>query len=258
MNSLSQLSLGLRASVGPDVIALVAASAEDLGFRGMWLSDSEDGDALAGLEAAARATSSLQLGVGVLPLDRRSVTDVLLAVGNLPTERLSIGIGAGRSTGGLRRVAEGVQFLREGTEARIVVGALGPKMRRMAAERADGLLLNWLTPSAASEAVTDLERDRDERDVRSIAYVRTVLDAAAHPALLQEIQRKAGRAAYAANLARTGSDLMDATIDGSQGLHASLARYTRVVDEVVLRAVTPAGDASNFEGFVHDLADRLS
>jgi alkanesulfonate monooxygenase SsuD/methylene tetrahydromethanopterin reductase-like flavin-dependent oxidoreductase (luciferase family) len=257
VDSLGQLSVGLRASVGPEVIAQVAVCVEDLGFRGMWLSDSEDGDALAGLGAAARATSSLQLGVGVLPLDRRHVADILRAASRLPTERLSLGIGAGRSTGGLRRVAEGVQLLRERTDSRIVVGALGPKMRRLAAERADGVLLNWLTPSAASEAVADLERDRGDRDVRSIAYVRTLLDDGARPALQREVQRKAGRAAYAANLARTGDDLMEATIDGSQGLHVSLARFTEVVDEVVLRAVTPGASASDFERFVQDLANRL-
>ncbi|WP_354002986.1 LLM class flavin-dependent oxidoreductase [Microbacterium elymi] len=62
-----------------------------------------------------------------------------------------LGIGSGQASGPvLAPMRNGIDALRAGTDAPIVVGALGPKMRALAAEAGDGMLLSWLTPQDAA------------------------------------------------------------------------------------------------------------
>ncbi|MDM4763687.1 LLM class flavin-dependent oxidoreductase [Galbitalea sp. SE-J8] len=254
----AELGLGLPGDTAADVVAEVAARAEALGYASFWLNDTPHGDALAGLAAAAGATTRIRLASGVLALDRWTADGIRDAVSarRLPVDRLVIGLGAGGLRHPLARVRATVRALRDGSGARIVVGALGPRMRELAARDADGVLLNWLTPAAAAEATRDLRaaagatrepRSAVPRDApRSIFYLRTAVDADARAALDAQIAMYAGIPAYARNFAATGVDPADAAIDAAGVAAGGLDAYRRTVDELVLRAVVRVPNAANY------------
>lgn len=253
---LSGVSIGVAGALDHDIIAALAPRVESLGFRGLWLNDTPDGDALSGLAVAAAVTSTLRLGTGVIPLDRRGSSEIVGALGGLPQGRLTIGIGSGAARRPLGLMTRGVRELTERSEASIIVGALGPKMRRMAAETADGVLFNWLTPGAAADAADDLRRDAAGREVRSVLYVRTAMTPDARGALRAEAERYGSIPSYAANFERIGASAIQTTIDGSVpgALDDGLAEYGRHVDEVVLRAITAEPSLTAYLDFVSRVA----
>ncbi len=147
---------------------------------------------------------------------------------------------------------DGIATLRAATDAAIVVGALGPKMRRLAAERADGVLLNWLTPQAAADADAELRSAASAAvapALRSVLYVRTIAAPDARPVLEREVARYETVPSYAANFQRLGIRAIDATVTDAAGLAAF-----DVVDEVVLRAITPTNSLAELERFVEETA----
>ncbi|HEU0183480.1 MAG TPA: LLM class flavin-dependent oxidoreductase, partial [Agromyces mariniharenae] len=187
------------------------------------------------------------LATGVIPLDRRPVDTLDLR--GLPADRTVLGIGSGGARHPLALVRDGIAALRQATDAAVVVGALGPRMRRLAAEQADGVLLNWLTPDVAADATAELRRDAGARTARSILYVRTIAEEAARPALEAEARRYETVPSYAANFERAGIRAIDATVDDAARLGAF-----DVVDEVVLRAITPTGSLAELERFAEATA----
>ncbi|WP_353826424.1 LLM class flavin-dependent oxidoreductase [Agromyces sp. SYSU T0242] len=243
------VSLGLPGTTGVDTLRALAPRLESLGFDGIWLNDVPRGDSLDGLRAVAEVTATLRLGTGVIPLDRRPADTLDLA--GIPVERTLLGIGSGRAAHPVATVRDGIAALRERTDAGIAVGALGPRMRRLAAVRADAVVLNWLTPAAAADAMDDLRRDAGARspDVRGVLYVRTIADESARAALEHEAERYEAVASYAANFRRIGMRAVDATIDRPE----SLAAFD-VVDEVVLRAITAGGTLEELERFAETTA----
>jgi alkanesulfonate monooxygenase SsuD/methylene tetrahydromethanopterin reductase-like flavin-dependent oxidoreductase (luciferase family) len=256
------LSIGIAASLGPGLGSRVAAMAEDAGFSGLWVNDTPGADALSVLEACARATTGIRLATGVLPVDRRPADEVVarVAASRLPQERLVLGIGSGQlRSGALDRVRDAATLLRDDLDASVMIGALGPRMRRLAARAADGPLLSWLTPSVAAEQA------RAARAVASgtrvVLYVRTALDPAATARLREETDRYAGYPAYAANFARLGIDAVDTVIDGAKPSSAErLADYRQTVDEVVLRAITADDTIEDYRRLLrsaHDLASLV-
>lgn len=244
----AKLSIGIAAAAGPDVARALAPELEERGFHALWVNDTPDADALHVLAAAARASDRLVLATGVLPVDRRSADEILTRVETfgLPVDRLVLGIGAGQQAkGALDRVRDAARSLRAGTTARIVVGALGPKMRALGAEASDGLLLSWLTPDAAA-AQTE-EAHALSRDAHVALYVRTAMDAASVPRLRTESARYGSYPAYAANFARLGIGPLDTVIEPE---HDRLAAYRSCADEVVLRAITAGDTAADYLRFV--------
>ncbi|MGI9823496.1 LLM class flavin-dependent oxidoreductase [Agromyces sp. Marseille-Q5079] len=240
------ISIGLMGTTPVDVLRVLAPRIERLGFDALWLNDVPSGDSLTGLRAAADVTTTLRLASGVIPLDRRPVDTLDLA--GIPAERLRLGIGSGGLARPLRPVRDAVRALRERTAAAVVVGALGPRMRRLAAEEADGVLLNWLTPDSAGTAMHELAADaaaagRDEPGaVRGVLYVRTIVEESARPNLEAESAKYAAVPAYAANFERLGFRAVDATIDDASGLAAyadDRGDRGAPADEIVLRAITP-------------------
>ena len=243
----ADVSIGLPGTTPSEHLRVLAPRIERLGFSGLWLNDLPNGDSLAGLRVVAGATESLRLATGVIPLDRRPVDTLELE--GLPTGRTTIGIGSGGAPRPLALVADGVATLRHATEASIVIGALGPRMRRLAAEQADGVLFNWLTPGAAADAVAELRGAAGERAVRAVLYVRTIAEPAARAALEREADRYARVSTYASNFERLGIRAIETTLaDGDR-----LAAFD-VVDEVVLRAITPNGTLAELERFVEEVA----
>jgi alkanesulfonate monooxygenase SsuD/methylene tetrahydromethanopterin reductase-like flavin-dependent oxidoreductase (luciferase family) len=251
------LSLGLAGSVPAEVVRQAARAAEQAGLHALWLNDTPAGDALAGLAVAAEVTTTLRLATGVIPLDRRPADEIASSIAqlDLPLDRLVLGVGSGAARRPLGLVAEGVAELQARLDVPIVLGALGPAMRRLGAERADGLLLSWLTPATASAARDEAVADAaaaDRAAPRVVLYARAITEPGALEALEQESARYAGYPNYAANFARIGHGALDATIRGVD--HAALASgiedYLGAVDELVLRAITVDDSAHAVRRFI--------
>ncbi|QEO14803.1 LLM class flavin-dependent oxidoreductase [Agromyces intestinalis] len=248
------VSLGLAGTTDVSLLRALAPRLERLGFRALWLNDVPRGDALAGLRAVAETTSRLGLATGVIPLDRRPADTLDLA--GLAVDRLVLGVGSGGARHPVALVREGIATLRERTDAPIVVGALGPRMRRLAATDGDGAVLTWLTAPAAAAAARELQADAAasarpaaQHPVRAVLYARTAVDDAARSELEAEAARYASYPNYAANFARLGIRAIDATVTDPPGLHD-----LDVVDEVVLRAITPNGTLAELEAFAERAA----
>ena len=161
-----------------------------------------------------------------------------------------LGIGAGGVTvGALRLVGDAAAELRAGLAARIVVGAVGPKMRQLAAERSDGMLLSWLRPDVAAQQAAQARAAASHPHVA--LYVRTALDPSARDRMRAEMQRYSAVPSYSANFSRQGAAPAETVLDVSAHPVAErLASYRSAVDEVVLRAITPTDSLVDYLGFV--------
>lgn len=252
------VSVGLAGSLGPDAVARIAPEVERAGFHALWINDTPDGDALAALAAAARVTERLHLATGVVPVDRRPGDVIAAEVASLglPLDRLTLGIGSGvAKEGALGRVRQALDELHSAGVPRVIVGALGPKMRRTGAERAEGVLLNWVPPTEARAQADALHAISPSAHVA--VYVRTAIVPAARERLDVETARYASFPNYAANFERMGVDAADTTIRDVTELSGSLEAYTAVADEIVLRAVVPEDTVEAYVDFVRRTAPSL-
>lgn len=231
-------SFGITGSTDPALAARLAARLEQLGYRALWVNETPGGDALAVLAAAAGSTTTLGLATGVIPIDRTPGTEIARRVRELglPLDRLRVGVGSGASRKPIGLVERGVAELREVDGLRVIVGALGPKMRALGGAIADGVLLNWLTPEAGAEASAALHAAAPGTE--TILYARTIGEAVARPALRAEAERYLTIPSYAVNFDLLGIDPVDTAIDLSDGRRVP---HYGDLDELVLRAITATG-----------------
>ena len=258
------LSLGIQGSVDPAIIRALAPRLEAAGFRSLWLNDAAEDDPLAGLAVAAEVTSTLVLATGVLPFDRRPAHEIAASVDShgLPVERLVLGVGSGNGAKPLQLVERHLADLRGATDATIVLGALGPRMRGLGARMTEGLLLSWLTPEAAAAAMEDSRREAlliGRTFPRVTLYARAAVDELARDNLATESAKYGRYPSYAANFARLGIEPHHTTI-GPDDIDTRLDAYLGIVDELVLRAVTPNDTLDDYLRFVEHphIAARLA
>ncbi|MBF0815156.1 LLM class flavin-dependent oxidoreductase [Microbacterium paludicola] len=254
---LHRVSIGIAAATGPDVARRIAPLIEGAGLGGLWVNETPGADALEVAAAALEATETIRVATGVIPVDRRPAAELLaeLARLRLPLQRLTLGIGSGgRRAGALDLMRDAIAELRAGGVPDIALGALGPKMRRLAAERADGVVLNWLTPAAAA-AQTAEHHDVDPAG-RVVLYVRTAAEDAAVPRLEEEAARYGGFPSYAANFERLGFGPLDTVIRPGEA-RERIPAYLDAVDEVVLRAVTAGDDPDDYARFVETVTAAI-
>lgn len=257
-----KLGFGIAGAVDHSTIRRVASAAEAAGFATFWLNDTPDGDSLRGLAEAAEATTSIRLATGVIPLDRQDAHAILRRCTelNLPASRLLIGVGSGRASPALSLVSSEVARLKDGTAARVFVGALGPRMRALAVEVADGLLLNMLPVGSARQAHADMKATAESggRSAIDVAlYVRVSLGAAGRARLEQEALRYERIPSYAANFARLGVRATDTAVigDESQDLPRGLEPYVNVLDETVVRAITGNDRFEEYQALIEAIAN---
>ena len=236
------VSLGIAGKLGADAAAALAPRLEQAGFHALWINETPGVNALEVAAAAARETDRLRVATGVVAVDRRPASELLDDIARLeiPEDRLTLGIGSGQTRkGALAMIEHTLDDLRKGTVARLALGALGPKMRALAADRSDGVVLSWLTPPAASEQAAAFH-DRNG-DGTATLYVRTNVHEQARGRLEEEADRYAGFGAYAAHFARLGFGARDTVLPapGEREIAPRLTAYLDAVDEVVLRAITP-------------------
>ena len=257
------MALGLQAGSIPTSCAQLPGRQKTFGYTTFWANDTPRGDGLATLAVAASVTSTIRLGVGVIPLDRRNADNITASVRDLglPIDRLTLGVGSGGATGGLAIVREGAVAVRESTGARVVIGALGPRMTALSGEVVDGVLLNWLTPGQAERSgaiVREAARDAGRPEPWLYGYVRTALGAAAKERLAAEAQRYAGYPAYAAHFARMGVQAIDTAVseDAPESIRDGLAPFAAVLDETVIRAITASESVEAYEELLRAAAPR--
>ncbi|OCG76447.1 LLM class flavin-dependent oxidoreductase [Microbacterium sediminis] len=240
-----RIGYGIMGTLDLDVVRAIAPELERAGIATLWVNQpGRNGDALAAMAAAAAATTTLRVASGVIPVDAFPAEQLVGRVRELglPVDRTVIGIGSSQKPSPLTRVGEAAAHLKAELGVRVVVGALGPKMRRLGATEADGVVLNWLTPDAARQARADRDADDPEARAELALYVRTALPPA-HERVRAEAETYGRIPTYAANFARYGYAPVDAAIlaAGPEEVRPRLRAYDGIVDEVVVRGVT-AGD----------------
>ncbi len=228
----------------PNLIRTLAPAAEAAGYQTFWVNDSVDADGLAALAVAAEATSSIQLGVGAIPLDRMAPDQIATQIDELglPVTRLTVGVGSGGGAGALTRVRTGVAALRALTNARIVVAALGPRMSGLAGEIADGVLFDWHTPGScagSARIVRDAALAAGRPAPAIAAYVFTALGSRGIVQLRGEVAHYSAYPSYAAQLARMGAAPMETVVAATdrEALDRGLAAFDAGLDETAVRAV---------------------
>jgi alkanesulfonate monooxygenase SsuD/methylene tetrahydromethanopterin reductase-like flavin-dependent oxidoreductase (luciferase family) len=235
---------GAVSSLPAVVISELAEAAEACGYRTFWTNHTPDGDGLDAIGVAADATTSLRLGVGVVPLDRVPPEPLAARIAglDLPMRRVVIGVGAGAAPGAPARVRHAVDVVRAATGAAVAIGALGPRMAHLAGEVADGVLLDWPTPGSAVTTLAHVRRgaraaDRPQPPVAG--YVFTALGAAGRRQLRAEAAHYAALPAYTAHFRRAAVEAIDAAIQAEtpQQVRQALAPFDAVLDETIVRAV---------------------
>jgi alkanesulfonate monooxygenase SsuD/methylene tetrahydromethanopterin reductase-like flavin-dependent oxidoreductase (luciferase family) len=256
--------LGIAGSLDHRIVRRVAAAVEQAGYSSFWANDTPGGEGLASLAAAARVTDSIDLGVGVIPVDRTSADQIaarLVELG-LPLGRVIVGAGSGGAKSGtVELVRDAVEALKRLVPVRVYVGALGPRMTRLGGELADGLLLSWLTPDVAP-LCADLVREAAGSAGRSAPATATYLRVSlpeGESRLIEEANRYAGFPAYAAHFARMGVTAKDTTISGPESeIQRRLGRFEGLLDEVVVRAIASEETAEAYLALVEAAAPARS
>ncbi len=259
------LGFGIVGALDLDTVRAIAVRAEEIGIHSLWVNDTPGGDSLARIEAAAGVTTSLRLATGVISVDRKPAEQILdeVALRGLPLDRLTIGIGSAKPPSPLRRMEANLAHLRSTLHTPVVVGSLGPRMRRLGAERSNGLLFNWLTPEFARETTDQMRAWANEAGnapVESATYVRTALGAEAVPRLEEEAGRYSAIPSYAANFSRLGITAMETAVHGHRAddIVRGLSAFDGTVDHVVVRAITPNDDLGHYLRLLDAIAPLAS
>jgi len=242
----TRLGFGVAAVAPLAVVRAVAPEAEQLGYGSFWVNYTPNASGLRALGEAATLSQRILLGVGVIPFSSRNpgaIVDEVHAE-NLPLDRLILGVGSGSSPHPLRVVREGVRDLRSALPVQIAVAALGPQMCRLAGAICDVVLFNWLTPEHARQSAEWVRAGADAAGRRPpllSAYVRAALGPDAASLLSREGARYAAIPWYGAHFQRMGVAPSETGIaaETPADLRAAIGRWEGVVDEVVIRALTP-------------------
>ena len=242
----SARGFGVAGAYPAATIQAAGIAAERAGYHTFWLSQPASGDSLARLADLATVTRDIRLGVGAIPFTREPADAMVARVRDLamPRERLRLGVGSGTGNGSLARLRDGVGILRAHLDVEIVVAPLGPKMCRLAGKVADTVLLTWVTADHAATSVAWVAEGATgvgRKPPTVVAYVRCALGEAALPKLDADHERYGSLPHYAAHFRRQGVDPSAATILATSEveLRERLRAYEAVLDEVVVRAVTP-------------------
>ncbi len=190
---------GLGSELAAQDVVDLARQAERAGFESVWLNEDIGRDSVAMLAAIATATKSIGIGTAIINVFTRSAFQIAMAAATLDElsgGRMRLGLSIGHHPWNdlahglpleapLARLREYVQFIRKAlsgekfthdgrffsgvnsrlgvkprrTNLPIFVGATGPRMVALAAEVADGLLTNVVSPDYIANASVPQFRD---------------------------------------------------------------------------------------------------
>src|SRR5664279_6430877 len=185
-------AFGVAAGLDPAVAAPLAARCAELGYDSIWSNDHPGAKGLETLAVFAEAAPRIELGVGVIAIDRTPPEAIAADIERtgLDPSRLWLGVGAGFSKKPLTAMREALPLLREALPGvRIVLAAMGPKMCALAGAEYDGAFFNWMTPDFAAGARQKVEAgaaDAGRETPPVFGYVRTAVGPEAAERLAKE------------------------------------------------------------------------
>jgi alkanesulfonate monooxygenase SsuD/methylene tetrahydromethanopterin reductase-like flavin-dependent oxidoreductase (luciferase family) len=246
--------LGITAGLDSHLASDLAVRCAQLGYDSLWANDEPAAPGLETLAHFAAAAPQLDLGVGVLPLDRYRPAQIAADIDRLGLDpaKLWLGIGSGQLRHQLDAVRHAVAELRNllPKETRIVVAAMRPELCRLGGAVADGVLLNWMPPDQAARARRwVLEGAEDERVTPPLTalYVRVAVGSDASQRLRIEEGRyrtinEGHRKHFAAMDVPPGS--VGIAASGRRALLDGLQPYRSAVELPIARVLAHADTAS--------------
>jgi alkanesulfonate monooxygenase SsuD/methylene tetrahydromethanopterin reductase-like flavin-dependent oxidoreductase (luciferase family) len=239
---------GVTAGLYPEIASPLAARCQELGYSSMWSSDIPQAYGLETVAAYAKGADRIDLGVGVIALDRHSPEEIASDMDRLGLDRkrLWLGLGAGVTEKPLTAMREALPGLRETLpDLRLVLAAMGPKMCALGGAEWDGVFFNWMTPEFAAQAREWVEGGASEagREPPPIfGYVRTAVRADAEERLAKdEAFYRDLQPGYRRHFDRQGAPegTVGVAAENAGEAQEELSRY-RSLDTVVVRALTSA------------------
>jgi alkanesulfonate monooxygenase SsuD/methylene tetrahydromethanopterin reductase-like flavin-dependent oxidoreductase (luciferase family) len=216
--------LGITAGIDPGLARDLAGRCEDLGYHSLWSNDEPSAPGLDTLAQFAAAAPRLELGVGILPLDRYPPVRIAAEIARLGLDpaKLWVGVGSGQlTTSPIAAVQADVVELRrllpDGT--RLVVAAMRPQMCRTGGAVADAVLLNWMLPAHAALARRWVHEGAEQAG-RVAPLVASYIRVAVGPGSLQRLRDDESRYRTINPAHRRHFDAMNVPL-GSVGVAAS-------------------------------------
>jgi alkanesulfonate monooxygenase SsuD/methylene tetrahydromethanopterin reductase-like flavin-dependent oxidoreductase (luciferase family) len=246
-------AFGVAAGLDPEVAGPLAARCEELGYDSMWSNDHPGAKGLETLAVFGAGAPALELGVGVIALDRYSPAEIAADVERLGLDpsRLWIGLGAGFSKKPLTTMREELATIRAALpDVRVVIAAMGPKMCELAGSSYDGAFFNWMTPefAAGSRAKVEAGAAGAERGTPPIfGYVRLAVgpDAAERLAKEEAFYRSL-HPGYESHFERLGEPegTVGIAAPNAAAAQAALTAYDSVIDTPVVRGLASGSVAA--------------
>jgi alkanesulfonate monooxygenase SsuD/methylene tetrahydromethanopterin reductase-like flavin-dependent oxidoreductase (luciferase family) len=240
--------LGITADLDAGLARDLAVRCEQLGYHSLW---SNDEPASAGLETLAQFAAvapRLELGIGVLPLDRHRPARIAAEIARLGLDpaKLWVGVGSGQLLAPIHSMQRAVAELRGllPRPTRIVIAAMRPQMCHLGGAIADGVLLNWMLPAQAAQARGWVQQGAQQAG-REAPVVASYVRVAVGPAALRRLRGEERHYRNINEAHRRHFEAMDVPL-GSVGVAASarpevldgLAPYHSALDLPIARLVT--------------------
>ena len=248
------LGFGVTSTIDLSLVQRIAPEIEAAGFSFFWSNDIPGGSSFDVLAAAAGMTTEINVANGVVPIDRvppGEWKDRIDRAG-LTADRFYAGIGSGGMEAPLGPMRDAIDEIREDTECRVIVGALRSRMRRLAAEHADGVLLNWLTPEAAAVRRNEALSIREELGIKesyvTAAFVRVAIGDAAIERLRHEARKYESFPSYGRHFDEMGVSAFETAVAASSVEEAAdgLLPFFGALDHTVLRCVVATEDDDSY------------
>jgi alkanesulfonate monooxygenase SsuD/methylene tetrahydromethanopterin reductase-like flavin-dependent oxidoreductase (luciferase family) len=241
-------AFGVAAGLDPEVAVPLAERCAELGYGSMWSNDHPGAKGLETLAEFAKGAPTLDLGVGVIALDRTPAEVIAADIDRLGLDpsRLWLGVGAGFSKQPLTAMREALPELREKLPAvKLVLAAMGPKMSRLAGSSYDGAFFNWMTPEFAAGKREQVEHGAAQSRHETppvFGYVRTAVgpDAAERLAKEESFYRDLHKG-YRDHFDRLAEPEGVVGVAGADAgaVQSALAAYT-ALDTIVVRGLASA------------------
>jgi alkanesulfonate monooxygenase SsuD/methylene tetrahydromethanopterin reductase-like flavin-dependent oxidoreductase (luciferase family) len=253
-NGRPRRGLGITAGLEPGLARELAARCADLGYSSVWSNDDPTAPGLETLSHFAAGAPHLELGVGVLPLDRYGPAEISEAIDRLGLDpgKLWVGVGSGRLRPQVEVLRRAVSELREllPDSTRLVVAAMRRRLCLLGGEIADCVLLNWMLPAQAAQA-RDWVKEGAEKAGRDVPPVASYVRVAVGPDSLARLQKEEGFYRTINEGHRRHFEAMDVPL-GSVGVAArarpeviqALAPYQSALDLVIVRVLAQPDAAS--------------
>ena len=239
--------LGVSAGLDAGLARELATRCEELGYHSLWSNDERAASGLETLGHLAAGAPQLELGVGVLPLDRHEPARIAAAVdrAGIDPAKLWVGIGSGQLRSPIDMLQRAVAELREilPRETRIVLAAMRPRLCRLGGAAADGVLLNWMLPKHVAEARRWVQEGAIEAERAApllASYVRVAMGSDSLKRLCDEegryrIINESHREHFAAMGVPLGTVGVAAATPTE--VHEGLAPYQSALDLPIVRAL---------------------